>query len=187
MSTVNKHDLSEILGISERTLTEWQKDGLPIEYEGERGEANRYDTAKVIAWWIAREVGKVQAESPKDRLARLQADKVELDIAKDLGKLIAVEDIEPAWIAMVTDARSFLRAQPERLAHLLELSEGVDAKRDLLVETLDEFLRKLSGYSLPAVEDDAGGPDAPGDGAGGAAAEDVGGGVGGDLSVSVAG
>lgn len=185
MSNVNKHELSEILGVSERTLTEWQKDGLPIAYDGERGESNRYDTDKVIAWWIAREVGKVQAESPKDRLARLQADKVELEIAKDLGQLVAVEDIEPAWVAMVTDAKSFLRSQPDRLAHLLEISEGVDAKRDLLMETFDEFLHKLSGYSLPEIAEDAGSSDAAYAGEAGAATEDVGGGVGGDLPLPI--
>jgi phage terminase Nu1 subunit (DNA packaging protein) len=143
---VNKAALSEIIGVSERTLTDWQRDGLPVVYSGERGESNQYDTEQVIAWMIAREIAKIQAESQKDRLARLQGDKVELEIAEKRGQLIPVEQIEPAWTAMVASARSFLRSQPDRLAHLLEVTDGVDAKRDLIAEAFDDALLKLSEY-----------------------------------------
>lgn len=149
---VNKRDLAEIIGVSERALTDWQREGLPVVYSGERGESNQYDTEQVIAWMIARELAKVQVESQKDRLSRLQGDKVELEIAEKRGQLVPVEHIEPAWNAMVTSARSFLRSQPDRLAHLLEVTDGVDAKRDLLMEAFDDALRKLSEYE-PAESD----------------------------------
>lgn len=152
---VNKRDLAEILGISERSLTEWQHDGMPILVDGVRGEENKYDTEAVIKWWLHRELRKVQNESPKDRLSRLQADRVQMDIDEKNGKLISVDLIEPAWEAMVLSARSMLRGAPDRLATLLELTEGVDAKRDLLAETFDDYLRKLSTYS---DDDDTEGP-----------------------------
>lgn len=185
---VNKRDLSDILGVSERTLTEWQRDGLPIVYAGERGESNQYDTEQVIAWWIAREVQKGQTESQRDRLARLQADRVAIDIDEKLKRLIPAEMIEPAWAAMVQAARSFLRAEPSRLAHLLEVTEGEEAKRDLLAETFDELLRKLSGYEPPDADDEpASNPGARAQGVeeDGSAAEDDGCGVGGALSLPV--
>jgi len=41
---VNKKELAEIIGISERSLTEWQKEGLPVaSYADNRGQANEYD------------------------------------------------------------------------------------------------------------------------------------------------
>jgi hypothetical protein len=40
------------------------------------------------------------------------------------------------------------------LTHLLNTMESVDAKRDLLAETFDEFLRKLSTYD-PSADDDS--------------------------------
>ncbi|WP_025041019.1 terminase small subunit [Nitrosospira briensis] len=156
---VNKSALSEIVGISERTLTDWQRDGLPVVYSGERGESNQYDTEQVIAWMIAREVAKFQVESQKDRLSRLQGDKVELEIAEKRGLLIPVGEIEPAWNAMVASARSFLRSQPDRLAHLLEVTDGVDAKRDLIAETFDDALRKLSEYESAEGTAEAGDQD----------------------------
>lgn len=155
---VNKREIAEIVGVSERSLTDWQRDGLPVAYSGERGESNQYDTEQVIAWMIGREVSKVQGESQKDRLARLQGDKVELEIAEKRGLLVPAEEIEPTWTALVAAARSYIRAEPDRLAHLLDVTEGVDAKRDLLIETFDEFLRKLSSYD-PEADAEGGGED----------------------------
>ena len=73
---VNKKELSEILGFDERSLTEWQHEDppLPIKQRGERrGQANKYDTADAIAWYVQREMRTSQVEMPRDRLARLQS------------------------------------------------------------------------------------------------------------------
>lgn len=175
---VNQRELSEILGVTQVTLWQWQKDGMPLLLASENGKANQYDTEQVIAWWIAREVSKVQTETPKDRLARLQGDRVQREMDILDRRLIPVEEIEPAWLAMVQSARSYLRAEPDRLAHLLDVTDGVDAKRDLLSETFDEFLRKLATYDSGDDDDaPAARTDAPGDGEVRAAAEDDGSGV----------
>ena len=70
--SVNKSELAEIFGVSERTLTEWQNDSdLPIKTKGARGQANEYDTEAVITWFAQRELNKVGVEGVRDRLARL--------------------------------------------------------------------------------------------------------------------
>lgn len=143
---VNKRDLALIVGVSERTLTEYQREGLPMQVDGTRGESNAYDTEQVIRWLIMREVSRPGNETQRDRLARLQGDKVEMEIAVAAGQLVPVTDIEPTWLAMVASAKSYLRAEPDRLAQLLDVTDGVDAKRDLLLDTFDDFLRKLSSY-----------------------------------------
>jgi phage terminase Nu1 subunit (DNA packaging protein) len=177
MTIVNKASLAEIIGYSEETLTTWQKAGLPMVYQSGRGASNQYDTEQVIAWMIARELAKVQVESQKDRLSRLQGDKVELEIAEKRGQLIPVDQIEPAWAAMVASARSYLRSQPDRLAHLLEVTDGVDAKRDLLMEAFDDALRKLSEYEPAESDAETGGAEIC------SATEDDGGAVGGKIPV----
>ena len=45
---VTKSELAEILGVSERTLSTWQQEGLPIENQQHQG--NTYHTVKVIDW-----------------------------------------------------------------------------------------------------------------------------------------
>ena len=52
---VNKRQLSEILGVSERSLTDWQKEGLPVaSYADNRGQANEYESSEVIRWMVQR-------------------------------------------------------------------------------------------------------------------------------------
>lgn len=176
---VNQRELSDVTGVSTVTLTEWQKQGMPMIQREQNGMANQYETTQVISWMIAREVGKILNETQKDRLARLQGDKVEIEIAEKMAKLIPVEQIGPAWESMVSSARAFLRAEPDRLAHILEVTEGVDGKRDLIAEIFDEFLRKLSEYEPAADADQARGETVR------AAAEDERGGMGRNLPLSV--
>jgi len=150
---VNQRELSEIVGISTVTLTEWQKSGMPMVEREQNGLANEYDTVHVIRWMVQRELSKVQTETQRDRLTRLQADDMELTLATKRGTLIPVDQIEPTWLGMVAAARSYIRAEPDRLAQLLEVTEGAEGKRDLLQEAFDEFLHKLSNYD-PVDDDD---------------------------------
>jgi phage terminase Nu1 subunit (DNA packaging protein) len=154
MRIKGQEHIAEVFGVTPKTIVEWQEQGFPIAVRGQRGVASEYDTSACIAWFVERELQKAGAnETPRDRLARLQGDEAEMRIRERMGELVPAEKIEPAWMALVTAARSYLRAEPDRLAHLLESTEGVDAKRDLLAETFDEFLRKLSTLD-PDTDDD---------------------------------
>lgn len=149
---VNKTELEDILGVSHVTLTGWQEQGLPIEARAERkGQSNTYDTAVVIAWMVQRELDKAGVESLRDRLLRQQLEEGDMRIAEKRGRLIPTEQIEPIWTALVTSAKTYLRSEPDRLAHLLETMDGVDAKRDMLAETFDDFLTKLSQFDPDAI------------------------------------
>lgn len=183
MAIVNQRELAEILGKTQQTLWDWQKTGMPVLRHGENGTENQYDTAAVIAWWIQREMQKNGNESAKDRLARLQADKVELELQEMRGQLLPADLVAPAWTSRVVSARAYLLAERDRLAHLLEATPGFDAKRDLLAQTFDEFLRKLAGDAGSDGPD----PGAPEEGVGeaGAAGAHDAGAVGGEVPVPV--
>jgi hypothetical protein len=47
---LNKSELARKLGCSERALSLWQKEGLPVLEHGRRGQPNVYDLAAVVAW-----------------------------------------------------------------------------------------------------------------------------------------
>ncbi|MEY8688335.1 MAG: terminase small subunit [Leptothrix sp. (in: b-proteobacteria)] len=147
--TVNKAELSEILGVSERSLTAWQDEEppMPVQKRADvRGQSSEYDTAAVISWLRQRDLRVAGAESARDRLAVLQAEEIELRLAEKRGQLVQVDQVEPMWSAMVGAARSFLRSEVNRLAQLLNHIDSIEARRDLLSETFDEFLNKLAGY-----------------------------------------
>jgi terminase small subunit / prophage DNA-packing protein len=141
---VNQRELSEILGISQKSLSLWVRDGLPVQLETEAGLANQYDTEAVINWYVAREVSKHSKETEKDRLSRLQGDKIELELATMRSMLIPADQIEPAWTGMVVAFRQTLRSLSTRLSHLLVGKDNPDAIRVMLDEEIDLALNKLA-------------------------------------------
>lgn len=142
---VNQGQLAEILGKTDVTIWEWQQETppLPILERGAKGEENKYNTAAVIAWCIDREVRKTSGGSQKDRLARLQGDKLELDIARDRGTLVPADEVMPVWESRVLTAAAFLASRHSRLAGILEATPGLEAKREVLKKEDTEFLKKL--------------------------------------------
>lgn len=147
-NVVNKATLSRILGVSERSLTDWQKEEppLPVIYAGDRGEANEYDTVEVIRWVVDRALRKAQVETPRDRLARVQADMVELELAEKRRDLIPGSEIEPAWAAQMVEVRQAFRAMPANIVPLLaHMDSDADAMRAALDDTVDDILTRLAG------------------------------------------
>src|SRR5712671_3835692 len=142
---VNQGQLAEILGKTDVTIWEWQQETppLPILERGAKGEEHKYDTATVIAWCIDREVRKSSGGSQKDRLARLQGDRLELDLARDRGMLVPADEVKPLWESRVLAAAAFMASRASRLAGILEATPGLEAKRDVLKKEDTEFLKKL--------------------------------------------
>lgn len=144
---VNKRELSEIIGVSERTLTEWQKGGLPIaSYANNRGQANEYQTEHVIKWLIQREIAQLNKEKPRDRLDRLKADAIELDIKERTGELAPAALFERAWSDHILAARTEFLTMPEILAVELSAVSGVDIDPELIKSHINRALEKLSQY-----------------------------------------
>lgn len=155
---VNQRELSDITGISQKSLSLWAREGLPVVLETEEGLANQYDTEAVINWYVARAVAKGAKETEKDRLSRLQGDKLELELATMRGTLIPADQVEPAWTAMVVAFRQTLRSVSNRLSHLLVGKDNPDAIRVMLDEEIDIALNKLAIHD----ESSADGADATG-------------------------
>ena len=167
MTDVNKKALSEILGYSERTITDWQDDGMPVAYRGDRGESNRYDTSAVIRWLVDREVAKVRKESPKDRLDRLRADQMELNLAQQRGALVNVRQLEPELMQMVGAFRTELLSMADKLKSELDAQYGTNIDSGLIAERVEAALRHCARYDLDAAAASATAEEPlPGEGAG---------------------
>ena len=143
MSVVNKRGLADVLGLTERTLTEWQDEGLPIQARGERGQEHAYDTAEVIAWWIEREMRRARIRTPRDLGIELDNRMKEIALAEKERQLVPVDQIEPVWRGRVLSAAAFLAGQHSRLAGILEATPGVEAKRQVLRSEFGAFLTRL--------------------------------------------
>lgn len=153
MSLVNKRTLSEIIGKSERTITTWQKNGLPIAFDGVKGQQNRYETADVIEWLIDRAVGHGQEsdsfdlDSERARLAHHQANKTALEEKVLAGKLIPQQTVEDVWGSMISSFRSRVLSIPTKAAHEFVGLHELNIAQELMKKHLYEALTELSDYS----------------------------------------
>lgn len=157
--TVNKRELADILGKSERTLTDWQASaGLPVEERGARGEENAYDTEKVIAWYVQRELARANVETPRDRLDRIRAQREELGLRRDLGELVNVELIEPMLDRYVQDVANAVDGLAEKYALMLQQVTDPEGQHQLLALLAREIRDALGNYDFaPAAAKAAGG------------------------------
>jgi terminase small subunit / prophage DNA-packing protein len=155
---VNKTQLAEIHSVTDRTVTDWAKAGMPVRAVGGpgRGHENQYDTAATIEWRIQRAITGFQVESAKERKDRLEGDRIELQLAKEAGLLVAVAEIEPLWESAVLAAKSDLMESIYRLKSDLDATYGVDVDVALLEAHVQQALSKLAEH--PPIPP-GGGPD----------------------------
>ncbi|KAF0102465.1 MAG: hypothetical protein FD187_2362 [bacterium] len=145
MRVIGQDKIAEMMGVAPKTIVEWQEAGFPVAVQGGRGVPNEYDAAACIRWLVDREVRKVQAESPKDRLHRLQADDMELRLAEKRAQLVPAAAIEPAMKAAVVAARERIRSEPARIAVAMEGKDRAERETQLR-DLFDEVLGKLADW-----------------------------------------
>lgn len=143
---VNKQKLAEILGISEATLTNWQREGLPMVPRGKTGKSNHYETKEVIGWMLARERG-TDLTAERTRLAKEQADKTALENALRRKELLPADEVQRDLEQVFIAVRSRLLSLPTKLAPRA-LGRGTLAEmRDVLDDGVREALNELAALS----------------------------------------
>jgi phage terminase Nu1 subunit (DNA packaging protein) len=154
---VTKKELSEIIGVSERTITTYQKNGLPIEIDGGRGQSNSYDTEVVIKWLIHREMERLHSDAGADgsvfdyemeraRLTHHQANKAGMEAEVMKGQLIPSQTVKTVWGDMLMNCRAKLLAIPTKAAHIFVNLTDLSEIQDALDVHVYEALSELSDY-----------------------------------------
>lgn len=157
---VNKRELAELLGVSDQTLSEWQEQGMPVEERGGPGVSGRYNVPACVRWASRREIDKRVGPSSFDRLNLVKAKREEIALQRDLGEVVFVKDIRPGLRRYVSDILGTLLAIPEKHAHILEVTEGVDGKRQVLDDLVAELRDALGSYEYLATPAPGGDPGA---------------------------
>jgi phage terminase Nu1 subunit (DNA packaging protein) len=152
---IGQESIAAVFGVAPKTIVEWQEQGLPIAVRGKPGVPSEYDTDSCIAWLVDREVKKIQAERPQDRLARVQADKIEMENAEKRGLLIPAEQLEPRLKAAAVAAREMFLEDAPRLARELPAEER--QREEMLLASFEAFLHRLANWARADEdeEDDA--------------------------------
>lgn len=145
MIVKGREAIANVFGVSVKTIHEWHDQGLPIASRGSPGKPSEYDTEACIKWRVDRELGKVKSERPQDRLARVQADRIERENAIRRRVLIPAEQLEPKVRAALVYARKLWRNEPARLARAVP-GKPIKEIEELLAVAFDDFLMKLSRW-----------------------------------------
>lgn len=150
---VNKNVLADVHEVSERTLTEWQDDDMPIKSVGGRGTENQYSTGETIEWRIRRAVAGKSKLTPQDALYTAKARREELELVREAGKVVAIEDVEPVWMAGILAARADLLGLGARLKALLDTRYAINVDQQMIDDMVFGALQKLSKRTLSDEED----------------------------------
>lgn len=123
---VNMTKFAELIGKSGQYVSLLIDQGLPAERSGKRGQQVFLDTAKAIAWLLARERQKVEDEIAPDgtkvgaetkRLRAAQAQIAELEAAERRRELVVMEDVRQVVMAAGVVFAQQLDALPGRMAN----------------------------------------------------------------------
>lgn len=137
--------LADLFGVTDTTIQDWQsRAGFPVRKSGAAFDAYEYDSAEVIAWYVAWKASD-RGETPNDRLARVRADAIEMDNAERRRTLIPADQLEPKLKAAIVAAREAWRAEPARLAREVAGLPAQEAE-DLMSAAFDAFLVRLSHW-----------------------------------------
>lgn len=159
---VNKRRLAEIMGVSQRTVTDWQNKGMPVRHLADRGHENQYDTAEVIEWRLQQLLAGEKRESGKERLERLQGDRLELELMRGCEELVEEHAADAMWEHSVLACRGVILSLPSRVKQVVDAEYGIDMDVRLVDPITDEALQRLSEHEvIPDLDDDE--PDAEDD------------------------
>lgn len=153
---VGQETVAALFGVAPKTIVEWQADGFPVAQRGGPGVPSEYESEECIQWLVDRERSKLQVESPRARVFRLQGDALERDMAEKAKLLVHVDQVEPKWRAAVLAAREYLMRQPAPLAARLQGLNRREVEAALRA-AFEEYLRRLAAWrhADEVVDDEA--------------------------------
>ncbi len=159
---VNRTELADILGVSLSTIDARIKKGLPFESKGREGRSYEFDTAKVINWTIEQIKEQHSNKVPlsdsfseaKRRKLNAEAKKAEIELAKELGLVVMLDDVLPSFNEALMSLRTQLLNLPRRLTPLLLGETDEDVAKDVIEKEIDLILTEAQERIQVGLEDE---------------------------------
>lgn len=160
------------LGVTSQTIRNYTRDGCPFIASGPgRGGGIFIKLSDFVKWRAAKELERagvgadVEGEDGQvynfDRAKAVdmhyRAVKRQADAHRDLGNLVAVDDIADVVAAEYGEVASRLRSVPARIAVRVAAQDNPDIVRELIADEISECLRQLSTPS-EVIEEAGGNP-----------------------------
>ena len=145
---LNQQQLAETFGLSDRTIWQWQNEGLPVELPAHSG--NRYRLSDCIEWVVRRRFGN-ELVFEKTRLTKAQADKTEVEIRLLQLQLLNSFDVESTWSTIRDELREEVETIPQRITPALLQQRNLVGVEQSLEDLLNEALAALTRIEAAAL------------------------------------
>jgi phage terminase Nu1 subunit (DNA packaging protein) len=139
--------IAKLLDLSERRVQQLSREGVIP--KAERGQYDLIGSVRGYVRYLRDQALKAQAGAPdyaaeRARFIRARADLSEMEAEEKRRSLIAAEQIEAAWIAVLALLRTRLLALPDRLAPQAFEQSTVGDTRNLIRAAIREVLDDLA-------------------------------------------
>jgi len=144
LNRLKQIDLAALFGVTDRTIRNWDDEGLPGNGEG-RGRT--YVWHQALAWRDTRISGSRGASGPlsdKERKLKAEADLAEMEAAEKAGLLLDAVEVRQVWGPFLSRINVNLDGVPDRAAQGLE--DGMN-----LAERAAVIRRELNGVRRDIV------------------------------------
>jgi phage terminase Nu1 subunit (DNA packaging protein) len=169
---VNQYQLADALNVSQTTLANWRRAGLPIEVEGKNGRSYEFRLSICFAWMKNRDAadsagrraaedaaqqlrlaliggegatGERKALSPREQKETLELEVVWMQAARRRGELMDAGEVIQALQAIFGDFRDGLDALPDRLGRDLGLGgAAIEAAQVVCDDILEGARRRIA-------------------------------------------
>lgn len=159
---VNRTQLADVIGKTDKTVQVWLDEGMPrVSTAGQSGDSV-YDTAEVIRWMIAREIGSVGEdgtvivlEAERARLTKEQADKAAMVNEMMRGDTVKISVVAQIISTVIVNAKTRFLSIPTKAAPLLLGCKTMPQAREVLERFINEALNDLSTLSAANMAGDS--------------------------------
>ncbi len=135
-----------MFGVSQKTITDWQKIGLPCAEKNTTRQGNKYDTAACIEWRYRQlhGTGDIDYNEERARLTREQADKLERERLRDEGETFTRTEILQIIGGSLKNVTVKFTAIPPKVGPLLVGLKRPEQGKDIVEGFIYEALQGVS-------------------------------------------
>lgn len=146
--------IAKLLDLSERRVQQLSREGVIP--KAERGQYDLIGSVRGYVRYLRDQAVRAQSGAPdyaaeRARFIRARADLAEMEAEEKRRSLLAADQVEVAWIAVLALLRTRLLGLPDRLAPLAFEQSTVGDTRNLIRAAIREVLDDLAE---PAIADD---------------------------------
>lgn len=143
--------LSVELGIDRRTLAKRLEGLTPASQRRVGKRTERYYRMAAVLEHLANPEGEtLDLTQERAKLARLQSQKIEIELGLLRGEVVRMPIVEQHWQGMVAAMRARLLALPARAAAMVSAPEKLQQTTSTLQDLIHEALEEISGSGIPA-------------------------------------